>query len=123
VGNDEAARGSVDLKKATTELSGGPKTYGGRRKSSREVHRPTEGDEGGVGRSVGLKRATSPLVWKLDESWKRRIASRCEPERSARQQETRPEVKSTPEAGQGAGHVRQSRCKDGVLICTNVMKI
>jgi hypothetical protein len=32
----------------------------------------------------------SPRVWKLDESWKRRIASRCEPDRSTRQPETHP---------------------------------
>jgi hypothetical protein len=79
-----------DLERVTTEPPGGPYTYNGRRGSRREVRRPTAGDEGDVKRSVDLQQATSPRVWKLDESWKYQIASRREPERSVRQQETRP---------------------------------
>jgi hypothetical protein len=58
-----------------------------------------------------------PRVWKLDEVWKHRIASRRKPVKSARQLEAHPDVRSTPEAGQGAGPVRQRSCKDGISVC------
>jgi hypothetical protein len=74
------------------------------------VRRPTAGEDGATERFVDLQRVTSPRAWKLDESWKRRITSRREPVRSARQQATHPEVR-IPEAGQGAGPVKQNIMK------------